>query len=99
MTDREKRNPDWQGEPSQKNPPGRVEPGKAEVSRMRAEPNEMDSLPAELDSLERDGFVVLRHALGDPEVETIRRALEPHLERTPMGRNRFEGLRTQRVSI
>jgi hypothetical protein len=44
-------------------------------------------------------FVVLRHALGDPEVETIRRALEPHLERTPMGRNRFEGLRTQRVSI
>ncbi len=56
-----------------------------------------DGPRTELELLERDGFVVLQHVLGDPEVEAIRRALEPHLERTPMGRNRFEGLRTQRV--
>jgi len=56
-----------------------------------------DPLAAELDALAVDGFVVLARVLGADEISSIRTALEPHLQGRHFGRNRFEGLRTQRV--
>ncbi len=56
-----------------------------------------DTLQAELDALATDGFVVLPEVLGGDELAAIRGALAPYLDRRHMGRNRFEGLRSQRV--
>lgn len=58
---------------------------------------EPDALRSELDALATDGSVVLRNVLTVHEIEAARRALAPYLDGTHMGRNRFEGLRTQRV--
>src|SRR6267142_5267881 len=52
---------------------------------------------AELDALTTDGFVILERVLGAEEIAAIKAALAPQLEKTPTGRNRFEGLRSQRV--
>jgi ectoine hydroxylase-related dioxygenase (phytanoyl-CoA dioxygenase family) len=51
----------------------------------------------ELSALARDGYVVIERLLGSREIAGVRRALIPHLDGTHMGRNRFEGLRSQRV--
>jgi ectoine hydroxylase-related dioxygenase (phytanoyl-CoA dioxygenase family) len=56
-----------------------------------------DTLRAELDALATDGLVVLREVLGAGEIAAIKDALALYLDGTHMGRNRFEGLRTQRV--
>lgn len=56
-----------------------------------------DTLEAELSALAVDGFVILERVLGADEIAAIRTALEPHLQGKHFGRNRFEGLRTQRV--
>ncbi len=55
------------------------------------------SLQAELDALATDGFVVLERVLDAGELAAIKKALAPHFARTPAGRNRFEGLKSQRV--
>jgi len=55
------------------------------------------TLTTELKALDDDGFVVLAGLLAPDEIEGIRRALAPHLATIPKGRNRFEGLRSQRV--
>ena len=56
-----------------------------------------ETVSAELSALDVDGFVILERVLGREELARIRTALEPHLQATPLGRNRFEGLRTRRV--
>jgi ectoine hydroxylase-related dioxygenase (phytanoyl-CoA dioxygenase family) len=56
-----------------------------------------DTPRADLDALAADGFVVLERVLSTAEMAAIRRALEPYLQGKHFGRNRFEGLRTQRV--
>lgn len=56
-----------------------------------------DTLQAELAALATDGFVVLERVLGNDEIAAIKTALAPHLATTPTGRNRFEGLKSQRV--
>ena len=56
-----------------------------------------ETLAAELDALTTSGFVILERVLGAEEVAAITAALAPELEKTPTGRNRFEGLRSQRV--
>jgi len=58
---------------------------------------EPDTLTAELDTLATEGFVVLEGVLGAGEIVAIRTALEPYLQGKHFGRNRFEGLRSQRV--
>lgn len=57
----------------------------------------MEGPVTELETLTTNGFVVLERVLGAEEIAAIEAALAPHLESTPMGRNRFEGLRSQRV--
>ena len=56
-----------------------------------------DTLQSELDALTTGGFVVMERLLGAGEIAAIKAALAPHLETTPTGRNRFEGLRSRRV--
>jgi ectoine hydroxylase-related dioxygenase (phytanoyl-CoA dioxygenase family) len=48
-------------------------------------------------SLANPGFVVLPRLLSPPEVTRVRRGLAPLLAKAPLGRNPFEGERTQRV--
>jgi ectoine hydroxylase-related dioxygenase (phytanoyl-CoA dioxygenase family) len=43
------------------------------------------------------GFVVIPDLLGVDELDAIRRALAPHLRAELLGRNDFEGFRTERV--
>jgi ectoine hydroxylase-related dioxygenase (phytanoyl-CoA dioxygenase family) len=45
----------------------------------------------------REGFVVLRDVLSPAEVEAMRAALAPWLQGKLMGRNDFEGFRSERV--
>ena len=50
-----------------------------------------------LDNIRRDGFTVIKDALA-PEVRSaIRLGLDPWLQGTRMGRNDFEGIRSERV--
>ncbi|QBS44636.1 phytanoyl-CoA dioxygenase family protein [Nocardia sp. CS682] len=50
---------------------------------------------ADLAAVERDGYVILPDLLTPPELDEIREAVAPLLDRR--GRNRFEGPTTQRV--
>ncbi|WP_194836669.1 phytanoyl-CoA dioxygenase family protein [Nocardia sp. XZ_19_369] len=50
---------------------------------------------ADLAAVERDGYVILPDLLTPPELDDIREAVAPLLDRR--GRNRFEGPTTQRV--
>lgn len=50
---------------------------------------------ADLAALHRDGYVILTGLLTEREVEQMRAAVSPFLDKT--GRNRFEGHTTQRV--
>jgi ectoine hydroxylase-related dioxygenase (phytanoyl-CoA dioxygenase family) len=56
-----------------------------------------DTLEHELHALATDGLVVLPGLLDGDELTAIRQALAPYLTGEHMGRNRFEGLRSQRV--
>ena len=56
------------------------------------------SLPADLDAFQRDGYVVLPSLLAAHELDAVLEGLSPHLGGdAPLGRNDFEGLRTNRV--
>jgi ectoine hydroxylase-related dioxygenase (phytanoyl-CoA dioxygenase family) len=51
----------------------------------------------DLAAVERDGFVVIPGLIPSDELARMRRALEPHLRGRTLGRNDFEGHRTERV--
>lgn len=50
-----------------------------------------------VERLREDGYVVLERLLNDGQLGRIRAQLTPYLQRTHMGRNDFEGLRSERV--
>jgi len=52
---------------------------------------------AELARLDADGYVVLERLLSPALLAEYRRALAPHFDRGNLGRNDFEGRRTERV--
>jgi ectoine hydroxylase-related dioxygenase (phytanoyl-CoA dioxygenase family) len=52
---------------------------------------------AHADSIRREGWVVLRELLSPSEVVAMRAALSPWLQGRLMGRNDFEGFRSERV--
>src|SRR5712691_13517793 len=56
-----------------------------------------DTLSGELDALAAEGFVILERILDQGEIAALRTALGPYLQGKHFGRNRFEGLRSQRV--
>jgi ectoine hydroxylase-related dioxygenase (phytanoyl-CoA dioxygenase family) len=47
--------------------------------------------------LQTDGYVILERAIGEEELAALKAALAPYEAARPMGRNTFEGERTQRV--
>jgi ectoine hydroxylase-related dioxygenase (phytanoyl-CoA dioxygenase family) len=51
----------------------------------------------ELQRLTNDGYVILERVLGDAELAALKAALAPFEADRPMGRNDFEGERSQRV--
>src|SRR5262249_38926014 len=51
----------------------------------------------ELRRIAEEGFVILRGLLDAGELRALREALEPLERERPMGRNNFEGARSQRV--
>jgi ectoine hydroxylase-related dioxygenase (phytanoyl-CoA dioxygenase family) len=57
----------------------------------------MDASEAHLDRLRTDGFVVIERVLSRAELDALLAALAPYEAARPMGRNGFEGERTQRV--
>jgi ectoine hydroxylase-related dioxygenase (phytanoyl-CoA dioxygenase family) len=50
-----------------------------------------------LATLRRDGYVVLHDLLSGAELDALREELRPHLASGPLGRNPFEGERSNRV--
>jgi ectoine hydroxylase-related dioxygenase (phytanoyl-CoA dioxygenase family) len=50
-----------------------------------------------LESLQRDGYVILEQVLDPPAIDELVAALAPFEASRPMGRNAFEGERSQRV--
>lgn len=52
---------------------------------------------AHAETIQREGFVVLRSVLSPGEVAAMRAALSPWLEGRLLGRNDFEGFRSERV--
>jgi ectoine hydroxylase-related dioxygenase (phytanoyl-CoA dioxygenase family) len=50
-----------------------------------------------IESLQRDGYVIFDRALDRAALDELTAALAPHEAHRPMGRNAFEGLRSQRV--
>jgi ectoine hydroxylase-related dioxygenase (phytanoyl-CoA dioxygenase family) len=59
-------------------------------------------IDADLQAIDEHGYVILERLLGDDEVAAMRAALAPLLADadaggTPLGRNDFEGVRTQRI--
>jgi ectoine hydroxylase-related dioxygenase (phytanoyl-CoA dioxygenase family) len=54
-------------------------------------------LDVDLEPLRRDGYVILERVLSPGEIDEIVRALAPYEANRPMGRNDFEGERSQRV--
>ncbi len=54
-------------------------------------------MDSELEALRRDGFVILDSVLSRGEVDAVVAALAPFEANRPMGRNDFEGERSQRV--
>jgi len=63
------------------------------VARVAPDP-EAD---AHVRTIEREGFVVLSEVLSGVEVGAMRAALAPYLQGQHMGRNEFEGFRSERV--
>ncbi len=56
-----------------------------------------DASHEDLARLRRDGYVILESLLSRADIDALKAALAPHEENRPMGRNDFEGERTQRV--
>jgi ectoine hydroxylase-related dioxygenase (phytanoyl-CoA dioxygenase family) len=54
-------------------------------------------LAADLATFDSDGYVIVEDALSAHELDALREALEPLLLDAPLGRNDFEGLRSNRV--
>ena len=54
-------------------------------------------LKQQADRLLAQGYIVLRSIIDKALVSTIRKELSPHLQQKKMGRNDFEGLRSERV--
>jgi ectoine hydroxylase-related dioxygenase (phytanoyl-CoA dioxygenase family) len=54
-------------------------------------------ISGDLASIEDRGYVVLERLLGPAELHRLRDALQPYLAAELLGRNNFEGYRTQRV--
>ena len=54
-------------------------------------------LQEQLDRLDHDGYVILEGVLSAQEIDALVAALEPFERDKPMGRNDFEGERSQRV--
>src|SRR5262245_11446442 len=52
---------------------------------------------AHVDTIVREGFVVLHKVLAPSQVAVMRSALAPYLQGNYMGRNDFEGFRSERV--
>jgi len=52
---------------------------------------------AHVETIKREGFVVLHDVLAPAEVAAMRAALAPYLQGRRMGRNDFEGFRSERV--
>ena len=50
-----------------------------------------------LSDLDRDGYAVVESLLSTDEAQTVRAGLRDVLDRTPTGRNDFEGWRTRRI--
>jgi ectoine hydroxylase-related dioxygenase (phytanoyl-CoA dioxygenase family) len=50
-----------------------------------------------LDDLSRDGYAVVESLLAPDEADAVRSGLREVLDRTPTGRNDFEGFRTRRI--
>ncbi len=57
----------------------------------------MRHVERELSQIAEDGYAVLARVLTDSEIAELKAALEPYERDRPMGRNNFEGERTQRV--
>jgi ectoine hydroxylase-related dioxygenase (phytanoyl-CoA dioxygenase family) len=56
-----------------------------------------DRVAADLAALDEQGYVVVEHALAPHHLDAVREGLEPLLQGAPLGRNDFEGTRTNRV--
>jgi ectoine hydroxylase-related dioxygenase (phytanoyl-CoA dioxygenase family) len=56
-----------------------------------------DPIARDLAQLDEHGFVILEHLLTTDEVTAMHAALRPHLTAELLGRNNFEGHRTERV--
>jgi ectoine hydroxylase-related dioxygenase (phytanoyl-CoA dioxygenase family) len=56
-----------------------------------------DDVSADLAQIESQGFVVMPSLLSEPEIAETKALLAPHLRGSLMGRNDFEGHRTERV--
>ena len=50
-----------------------------------------------METLRRDGYTVLPNLLAPEQIEAVHRELAPYLQQKLMGRNEFEGLRSERV--
>jgi ectoine hydroxylase-related dioxygenase (phytanoyl-CoA dioxygenase family) len=57
----------------------------------------MIDIKAHVDELLADGYTIVRQVLGKNEVAAIKSALTPWLQGAHMGRNDFEGYKTERV--
>ena len=57
----------------------------------------MDSTQGHIDSINERGFSVLPDLLTPEQVASVKTALEPWLQQRLMGRNEFEGTRSERV--
>jgi ectoine hydroxylase-related dioxygenase (phytanoyl-CoA dioxygenase family) len=57
----------------------------------------IDVTSDDLESFQRDGFVIFEDAVDRAELDALVAALAPYEAERPMGRNAFEGQRSQRV--
>jgi hypothetical protein len=51
----------------------------------------------DLAAIDEHGFVIIADLISRPDLDTMRAVLRPHLAAELLGRNDFEGHRTQRV--
>ena len=61
--------------------------------RQGSDPNVTEAL----DAIREDGYVILEHQISPETVAGIRAGLAPYLQKQHMGRNDFEGFRSERV--
>lgn len=61
------------------------------------EKNAIDPFQASSKRFQTDGYVILERAIGEGDLSAVKAALAGYEAQRPMGRNNFEGERTQRV--